>query len=106
MAPMLDQSSISLPAMAPMVSMGSKSSISASEELGGSGYSNQVSPSWVTQSPTSLIWTAEVVQAAGELGSSSLAPICPLLEPAEPQVLSSGDSLQNLVEKSKARVNG
>ena len=54
----VDPSSISLPsnsvleslpprttAMAPMVSMGSKSSISAPEEPGGSGSSNQVSPS-------------------------------------------------------------
>ena len=61
-----------------------------------------MSPSWVTQSLNLPILTAEVVQAACELGSSSLAPICPLLEPAEPQVLSSGDSLENLVEKSSS----
>ena len=86
-------------AMAPMVSLGSISSISASKVPGGSGPSNQVSPSWFTQCLTLLILTAEEVQAACELGSSSLAPICPSLEPMMAKVLSPGDPIKNLVEK-------
>ena len=91
-------------AMAPVVGLGSISSISAPEVHGGSGSCVQVSPSWLTQLPTLPIPIAEVVQATSELGSSPLAPICPLLEPAEMEVLLSGDSVQKLEEKSSSSV--
>ena len=84
--------------MAPMVSLGSISSISAPEMPGGSGPSNQVSLSWFTQSLTLSILTAEEVQAACELGSSSLALICPSLEPTMAKLLF-GDPIKNSVEK-------
>ena len=86
-------------AMASMVSLGSISSISAPEVPGRSGPSNQVSPSWFTQSLTLPILTAKEVQAACELDSSSLAPICPSLEPTMAKVLSPGDQIKNSVEK-------
>ena len=89
-------------AMAPMVTLGSISSISALEVLGGSGSSVQVSPSWLTQPPTLPILTTKVVQATCELGSSPLAPICLSLEPAETKVLTSGDPIEKLVEKSSS----
>ena len=54
---------------------------------------------WHTQSPTLPILTAEEVQAAYELGSSPLVPICSSLEPAGMKVLSLGDLIDNLVEK-------
>nr|POF14447.1 hypothetical protein CFP56_15333 [Quercus suber] len=92
------------PAMAPMVSLGSFSSISALELPGGSGSSIQVSPRCLTQSTTLPILAAEVAQAACELGSASLAPICTSLEPAESKEVSSGDLIEKLVEKSSPAV--
>ncbi|XP_030951124.1 uncharacterized protein LOC115974757 [Quercus lobata] len=89
-------------AMAPTVTLGSNSSISALEVPGGSGFSNQVSPSWHTQSLTLPILTAEVVQAACELGSSPLDPICSSLEPVGMKVQSSGDPIDIPVEKSSS----
>ena len=91
-------------AMAPMVTLGSISSISALEVLGGSGSSVQVSPSWLTQPPTLPILTTKVVQATCELGSSPLAPISLSLEPAETKVLTSGDPIEKLVEKSSSPI--
>ena len=76
----------------------------APEVLGGSGFNNQVSPSWLTQSPTLPILTTEVVQAACELSLPPLAPICASSEPAKAKVLSSGDPIENLVEKSSSPV--
>ena len=43
------------------------------------------------------ILTEELAQAACEKGSSSSAPICASLEPAEAVVLSFGDTTENLV---------
>nr|POE68099.1 hypothetical protein CFP56_19753 [Quercus suber] len=89
------------PAMASMVTLGSNSSLSAPKIPSESESSIQV-PSWATQSPTLPIVTSEVTQAACELGSPNLAPICPSLEPAELTVLSSRDPIVKLVEKSSS----
>ena len=90
--------------MAPMVTLVSNSSLSAPEFLGGSGFSNQVSLRWHTQSPTRPILTAEEVQTACKLGSSPLVSICSSLEPAGMKVLSLGDPIDNSVEKLASSV--
>nr|POF10961.1 hypothetical protein CFP56_77417 [Quercus suber] len=91
-------------AVAPMGSVGSSSPILASEVTVGSGSSAQVSSSCITQSLNMLMLTAEVVQAVGELGSSSLAPICPLQELAKMKVMSSGVPVEKMAEKSSSSV--
>nr|POE78935.1 hypothetical protein CFP56_46103 [Quercus suber] len=88
--------------MALMVNRGSNSSFSALEVPGGSGFIDQVSPSWLTHSPTLPILTAEAVQETCELSSPLSTPICASLEQAEVTVLSSGDPLENLEEKSSS----
>ena len=90
--------------MASMVTLGSISSISALEVAGGSGFNVQVNPSWLTQPPTLLILSAEVVQASCELGSSPLASICPSVESAVMKVLTSGDPIEKLVENESSPV--
>ena len=90
--------------MAPMVTLVLNSSLSAPEFLGGSGFSNQVSLRWHTQSPTWSILTAEEVQTACKLGSSPLVSICSSLEPAGMKVLSLGDPIDNSVEKLASSV--
>ena len=100
----LDSLPPSRTAMASMVTLGSISSISALEVAGESGSNVQVSPSWLTQPPTLLILLAEVVQASCELGSSPLASICPSVESAVMKVLTSGDSIEKLVEKESSPV--
>ena len=81
----------------PMVTLGSSFAISVSEVSGGSGFSDPVSPSWLTQSHTVPILTEEVAQAACELSLSSSTLISASLEPAKAVVLSSGDLIENLV---------
>nr|POE83529.1 hypothetical protein CFP56_48262 [Quercus suber] len=91
-------------AVAPMGSVGSSSPMLAPEVIVGSGSCDQVSSSCITQSLNMPMLTAEVVQAVGELGSSSLAPICPLQELAEMTVKYSGVPVEKMAEKSSSPV--
>nr|POE52989.1 hypothetical protein CFP56_06851 [Quercus suber] len=98
----IDSQSPRKKAVAPMGPLGSSSPILAPEFTVGSGSSVQVSSSCLTQSLNMPILSAEVVQAIGELGSSSLASICPLLEPAKMKVMPSGDPIEKMTEKSSS----